>query len=82
MGYEQEQGVDKRMELHTTNLKRLEEIMGSGYDAMEMEDYASYFDPERMAQEIDFLEGKIQKHSYDKGPVIEKFKEHLGYMAC
>lgn len=72
-----------RLELHNENLNRLKVLMGDDYNAMEMEDHLSYFDPEYCKKEIDTFEYKLLKtRNIPRSDLIEKFKAHLGYLVA
>ncbi len=72
--------VGEVIDLSSQNSKRLEAIMGTDYDGMEMQDYLSYIRPEDAQKEIDGLEERLKKGRQDRGQILETFKAHLSYV--
>lgn len=80
MSFENQTETDPRFLLDAENKKRLQELMGDKYEAMEMDDYLSYVSPEDAQKEIDGFEQRLKKRRQDPEQIMEEFKKHLSYM--
>jgi len=74
--------TDGRWELSRDNLRRLQELMGDDYNAVEMEDYLSYISPEDAKEEVDLFEEKLKSGKQSREQLLGGFKSHLGYLAA
>ncbi len=74
--------VENEMAIDRGNRKKLEELMGDEHDSVEMEDYLSYLKPAEAREIIAVFEGKLTKGTYPKDELIQKFKNHLDYLAA
>lgn len=79
-----ERGLDYQTQVDGENRRRIVDLLGEEYDAVEVQDYIGYFAPERLKQELDILEKKItvpNTHPNVAKDIRKMFKEHLRYLS-